>query len=496
MRKNNLKRFGPSRMVMIILAVFLLLPLTQRSIILAQEQQGQIPDNKIVIALEEALRLEQGIQAQLIDVASDNGIVNLSGMVYNMMAKNRATKVAESIRGVRAVINTIEVVPEFRPDSNILVSVQDALHNDPATDPYDIEVDVTDGIVSLSGDVNSWQERELAGNVAAGVRGVKDVVNDVKINYVETRTDTEIKEAIQSRLKADVWTNAELIKVGVNNGNVELSGTVGSAAERRWAAWDSWVEGTKSVDTSALEIDSWADTREQRTGGYKNITDAEIEKAVETALKYDPRVNAFNVKAKSGDAVVTLTGTVNNLRAKNSAQHDAENTVAVWRVKNHIKVRPEIIPPNDSLENKVVSALHRDPYEEAFNIDVSAVNGVVYLNGRVNTAFERKHAAEVAGGINGVVDVINLLNFAPVTANKSDQELKQDVMDQLYWNPYVQEDQINVKVEDGKVILSGDVNSRVESDAAESSAYKAGAKDVWNRITVNSKNPFSLSEEE
>lgn len=493
-RKHNSKKGMINKaFILSLLAILLLMPLMKGSMLIAQEEQ--IPDTKIATGLEEALRLEEGIQAQLIDVTCDNGVVNLSGVVYNLMDKNRAAKVAESIRGVRAVINTIEVVPEFRPDSNIFRSVQDALQDDPAADPYDIKVDVTDGMVSLSGNVNSWQDKELAGEVASGVRGVKNVVNDININYVDKRSDTEIQEAIQSRLRADVWTDAPLVAVNVNKGNVKLSGTVGSALERKYAAWDAWVEGTKSVDTSALEVHPWARIRVQNATEYKNITDADIDNAVQMAFSYDPRVKAFKINTNSEDAVVTLTGTVNNLRAKNSAVQDAKNTVGVWRVKDHIKVRPEIIPPNDSLESRVTSALQRDPYEKPFGIDVSAVNGVVYLNGDVNNSFDRKHATEVAGRVNGVVDVINLLNYTPTVAHKTDQELKQDVMDRLYLNSYVNLKNINVKVENGQVILSGDVNSRMESDAAESAAYKAGATDVWNRLSIQTRNPFSLSDE-
>ena len=85
------------------------------------------------------------------------------------------------------------------------------------------------------------------------------------------------------------------IDVSVNDGEVELTGTVGSAAEKRMAESDARVAGVISVDTSELSVAQWA--RDDKLRGEKYVVKSqdELRDAVDDALLYDPRVNAFNI---------------------------------------------------------------------------------------------------------------------------------------------------------------------------------------------------------
>ncbi|HEX2277098.1 MAG TPA: BON domain-containing protein [Candidatus Tectomicrobia bacterium] len=123
---------------------------------------------------------EGGVPAHLIDVNTRDGIVTLSGWVDNLLAKERAGEIAESVKGVRAVVNRIAITT-VRPDGEILTDVRAAFQADPATDSYEISTIVKDGVVTLFGTVDSWPERWLSARVATGVRGVKAVTNELTV---------------------------------------------------------------------------------------------------------------------------------------------------------------------------------------------------------------------------------------------------------------------------------------------------------------------------
>ena len=346
----------------------------------------------------------------------------------------------------------------------------------------------------MSGRVESLQEKLLAEVVVRGIRGVTDIENNIEIFYKAVRADEEIEADVRRRLESDVWVDDKLIQVEVNDGNVVLTGLVGSAAEYRAARRDAWVNGTESVNTDMLEI-KWEITDDmQRHEKDIGLTDDEIGEAIETAFAYDPRVSLFDITVSVNGNVATLAGTVNNLKSRMAAEDDARNTVGVRRVRNHIRVRPEVIPGNQELETRVVDALARDPYVDIFDIDVAALNGKVALQGEVHTSFEKQHAEDVVQKVQGVVEIENMLEYQHVWTRKSDIEISQDVEDRLYWHPFINSKQIEIEVDSGVVTLEGKVDSWLEYSAAEEEAYEAGAKDVRNKLLISNLSMYELKE--
>jgi osmotically-inducible protein OsmY len=80
--------------------------------------------------------------------------------------------------------------------------------------------------------------------------------------------------------------------------------------------------------------------------------------------------------------------------------------------------------------------------------------------------------------------VVNNIEFEYEWTWKPDWEIREDVKDELFWSPYVDENQVNVSVENGVVTLTGNVANLSERYAAEDNAYEGGAKDVHNELTV------------
>jgi osmotically-inducible protein OsmY len=444
----------------------------------------EINDRNITWAVMADLISDQAVPAHLIDVDTETGIVSLTGSVDNLLAKERATAVAERIKGVRSVVNRITVRPPVRTDEEIRSDIERALLSDPATEHYEVEVTVNDGKVTLRGSADSWAEAQLCEEVVKGIKGVKDFKNEIEVTFKVKRPDSEIKAEIERRLKWDVWVDNAFINVDVKNGTVTLSGTVPSAAEKSRAYGDALVAGVTSVEHSPLKVDWSLRDKMRRTQRYTPQSDEEIKKAVIDAFFYDPRVLSFDIGVEVSEGVVTLTGIVDNLKAKKAAEHDAKSAVGVWRVKNFIRVRPKGQLSDKKIGTNVKNALLWDPYVDRYEILVSVVNGKAYLSGTVDSSYERLRAEEAASGASGVVEVKNNLKVSEVFGWKTDWEIEQDVEDQLWWSPFVDSDEVSVTVKDGVATLTGTVDSWRERGAATDNAYEGGAREVHNHLKV------------
>ncbi len=466
-----------------------------------------LTDADISRAVEDELMLNTTTPSYMIDVTTYDGIVTLSGSVDNLLAKDRAAQIAKAVKGVRGVVNKIEIDTPVISDEKLEKEVNDALLNDPATDSYEISVEVDNGIANLRGIVDSYQEKQLSEFVTKGVEGLLGVENQIDVEYKTERTDYEIRQDIEGMLKNDKRIDDALINVSVNDGEVTLSGVVGSASEKSNAALTAWTAGVTGVNDEGLEVKEWARDEELRKDKYVERSDSEIKEAVKDALLFDPRVYSFNPEVDVQYGIVTLSGEVDNLKAKMAAEQDAKNVVGVVRVKNYMKVEPAYIPKDDELEADIEMSLIKDPVLENWEVDVTADNGIVYLNGNVDSYFEKIQAEDIAARTKGVVAVKNNINvnnlndhvyqnyygwntwypYYQVEVNdyyNSDTEIKNNIESQLWWSPYVNEDEVAVMVDDGVATLEGLVDTEREKLFAEINALEGGATDVDNNLIV------------
>jgi len=462
----------------------------------AAAAQPSVSDGDITNHIETELQTDQTITADTIDVNTANGVVTLAGTVDNMLAKQRARQIAESTVGVRTVINRIEVVSAFNiTDDELKKTVLEALAADPATDFYPVHVQVTDGVVRLSGTVDSVQEKGLCSTVVTGIKGVVDVVNDIHVNDNLKPSDYEIEQEVKKRLANDVRVDDALIEVQVKDKVVVLTGFAGSLQEKNLAVNLARVGGVKSVDAKDLKVKWWVRDKMRRKSLYTSRSDSEIKTAVEDAYRYDPRLYSFDINVEARDGTVILHGVVDNLAAKRAAQRDARNTMGVRRVVNNVKVRPAEPPSNEVLKSRVTRALKNDPYLSRYDLDLSAYAGTAYLSGKVNSSWEKNRAQELAEGVKGVLNVIDNIEYKYKWVWKPDWEICEQVSEELLWSPFVNRNNISVTVNNGIVTLSGRVSTDSAWQSAEDNAYEGGAKEVINHLTVthNSLGPYHPS---
>ncbi len=479
----------------------------------AQLYDGQIvQDSSISDAIEDEYLFDPTIPYDRIDVTTKQGVVTLDGRASNLLVKRRAERIAETVKGVRAVINDIEVLPmQDRSGTDIEAAVKAALVRNQATESYEIAVTATDvGMVTLDGIVESWAEAELAETVAAGINGVVAIENRIDVAYDTKRGDVELKKEIEERLKWNILVDSGLIDVSVTDGKVRLAGTVGSVAERRTAKSEAWVNGVTSVDASGLQVRRWARDPDLRMTPAV-LSDEAISKAVEDALLYDPRVNLADVDVDVETAGVTLRGVVDSISARRAAESAANNTTGVLTVENRIKVRLDDPVSDSVLQDRVEAALVDDPLIDASETMVSVDDGIVRLYGTVDSYFHKTRTDNVVAGIDGVTEIRNALivedphrpyvydpyvdpwpelaygwyDYQPYTSFRRDQEIEQEIRDELWWSPFVDADQVKVAVVDGVATLTGTVDSRAERRAATENAFEGGAVWVVNELDVD-----------
>jgi osmotically-inducible protein OsmY len=469
-------------------------------------------DEELVRAIERKISLDSARDMSEINVNATKGMVALSGTVDNILARERATRIAESVKGVRAVSNRVEVTPPAtRTDEEIRRDVQDLLLWDPAADSLALEVSVTEGKVSLEGSVQSFAEKQLAERVAKGVNGIVDMENSIALVYPAERSDGEIARDIEQRLRWDALIDSALIDVKVHQGSVELSGVVGSAAEKSRAHQDAWVMGVTAVDHANLDVQWWTEGEERRGARYAAQSDEDIARAVKDAARFEPRVRPFDITAEVSRGVVTLRGVVDNLAARQAAEKLAESIAGAAGVRNLIAVRVQTPVASGDIAQRVRSALAIHPSTHRYEINVRVSKGKVLLRGEVDTFFEKAEAENLAMSVAGVSKVVSELEvfnlrsayaynpyvypyhpltvtptLAPPAPARSDAEILQDIVDDMLWSPFVDAGDIEVSVDNGRATLTGAVDTWRARAAATGSALEGGAIAVDNRLTVRS----------
>lgn len=446
-----------------------------------------LSDRVIGLAVENELLSSDAIDAHRIDAESAKGIVTLAGRVDNVLAKRRASALAQQVKGVMAVVNRIVVSPGQREDQAIARDIVQAWSVDDVTETFELRVDVKRGAAILSGTVDSYAEKALAEEIAAGVDGVTGTENKIEVNVATDRPDEEIRAEVQALIESAVELDDAAIEVSVNNGDVVLNGQVGSAFARSAAERKSWLAGVDSVDVRGVQVDFDLYDGTRRRKRLQETTDEKIVATVTLALRQDPRVLSYidTIDVESTDGSVTLTGKVGRLRAKEAVEKVARSTIGVWRVKNHLKVSwSDEEPTAHEIIDDVQAALRRDPYVSRRAIRVHCRNAHVSLYGLVDSDFEKNVAGWIAGGQKGVVHVNNNLAVAKKWQPKSDAEIKADLEEKLQFTLFDRSNNIDVTVENGVAILQGEVDTWFIWQAALNKAIESGARRPHNLLKV------------
>jgi hyperosmotically inducible protein len=150
--------------------------------------EQQIDDAGLTASIGTKFVLDTEIDRYRIDIDTLNGIVTLRGAVSNAEQRIEAERIARGTAGVRDVVNELEIDATPRTasqafdDAWIMTMIDSKLSVDPEVKSREVDVDVRDGVVTLSGIVDSAQARAEAEDLARSVDGVTQVVNELQVS--------------------------------------------------------------------------------------------------------------------------------------------------------------------------------------------------------------------------------------------------------------------------------------------------------------------------
>lgn len=197
------------------------------------------------------LEFDPSIDAADIGVAAENGVVTLNGHVADYIQKIAAERATWRVKGVKGIAQKIEVrLPGDKKQSDDEIA-QRALHilawN--TVVPKDcVRVKVSDGWVTLSGNVRWNYQREAAVNEIWKLGGVKGVTNSIQLQSMVQVGD--VKQRIQDALKRHAEVEADEVHVDVRDGGtVRLDGRVDNWGELQAVKRAVWsAPGVQSID--------------------------------------------------------------------------------------------------------------------------------------------------------------------------------------------------------------------------------------------------------
>jgi osmotically-inducible protein OsmY len=438
---------------------------------------AELTDAELAKDVSSELATDEWLAGAGIEVSVRDGIVTLTGELPALRAKDHAAEVAELVRGVRAVVNRIRVKAPPIADSTLKTAASRAI----SALRTDVQLTVDAGTVILEGSIPSLRDRLFIEETVKTVLGVRALDSRLTIDS-NGLSDEDLEAALRALLAWDSRLESGEISVKVEERNVTLEGTVRSAADKSRAIRLAGLPGVESIDASQVQVElgSAARLRPGRAPG-----DGQLRKAIEDALFYDPRVRGFQVDVRVEDGVATLEGEASSLRARIAAEDDAASVTGVRGVVNQLSVRPPSPRSDRDIEAEVALALEQDPAIEREDIVVLVLDGKVRLEGSLETGRSKDLATEVVSSIEGVVEVENEIQVVPPEfSSEEDEKIRDRIEGQLRRSTIVDASNIQVRVENGKATLTGEVRSVAALRSATREAFQGGAILVANQLEV------------
>ncbi|WP_341900842.1 BON domain-containing protein [Fluviicola taffensis] len=215
----------------------------------------------------------------------------------------------------------------MKTDEEIQKHVMEELKWQPSIRSTEIGVAVKNGVVTLTGLVDTYLEKKIAEKAAFKVEGVKAVAEDIEINigFNHKKTDSEIAQAALDALKWNVMVPEDKIKVRVENGWLTTEGMVEWAYEQH-AVRDAMatITGIKGV-SNLVKISP-------------KVNPEDVKKKILAAFERSATIDANNIHIENIGSKVTLTGIVRSYAERRDAESAAWNAPGVTMVENNLNV--------------------------------------------------------------------------------------------------------------------------------------------------------------
>jgi osmotically-inducible protein OsmY len=215
----------------------------------------------------------------------------------------------------------------MKTNEDLQREVQEAIKWEPLLNAAQIGVIVVDGIVTLTGSVDSYSKKMEAEDAAKTVSGIKAFVQqiDVVLEGSEKKEDSDIAAAIINSFKLNWEIPVDKITVTVESGWVTLQGEL---------KWHYQKEAAKKATRNIFGVKGITNDIVIKSEGNDSIEKKDILQALTRNWSTDDQDIHVNVAGNK----VTLNGTVDSLYQKEQAEKIAWNAPGVWLVANELDV--------------------------------------------------------------------------------------------------------------------------------------------------------------
>lgn len=214
----------------------------------------------------------------------------------------------------------------MKTNSELQRDVQEAIEWEPLLKAAEIGVIAKEGIITLTGIVDSYSKKTEAEEAAKKVAGVKALVENIEVKLPNSwfKTDEEIARDVLNALKSDWTVSDDKIAVKVEDGWVTLEGEL---------SWNYQREAAKNDIKNLTGVTGISNKIKIKS----EIHDEIEQKNVKRALKRST-IDDSNIEVSVSGTTVTLTGVVDSLYEKEEAGRIAWKTPGIWHVKNQLAV--------------------------------------------------------------------------------------------------------------------------------------------------------------
>lgn len=215
----------------------------------------------------------------------------------------------------------------MKSDRDLQHDIMEDLRWDPSIDASKIGVAASNGVVTLTGGVPNYFQKQSAERIAKRVAGVRAIANDIEVQLPSAieKTDGGIAATALNSLKWNASVPDEHLKVSVSKGWCTLEGNVEWNYQREAA--EKAVEeliGVKGVTNRILVS--------------PHIKSKEVKSEIKAAFHRYAELESRNIEVEASDSAVTLRGNVRSWAERKEAENAAWMAPGVTQVKNEIVV--------------------------------------------------------------------------------------------------------------------------------------------------------------
>ncbi len=216
----------------------------------------------------------------------------------------------------------------MKTDMQLQRDVIEELAWQPNVREAEIAVGARNGVITLSGFVDSYAQKYAAARAVEAVRGVRAVADDLKVRLPQAfvRSDTDVAHAAVSALKWDVEVPDVRIKVLVDDGWISLDGAV------------DWQFQRTAAENAVRHLAGVKGVINRITVQQPKVSAYEVNQRIEDALKRSAAIDADKITIEARDGRVVLRGTVRSWAEREDAERAAWAAPGVTEVDDELAV--------------------------------------------------------------------------------------------------------------------------------------------------------------